>query len=153
MQVLREDAIAVVDQITISVLVSDRFAKLLQCPGRCGMRRDIQMQQPTRTPGPSDDRLKEKYENTREFRVAQSAIGIVRNSLLWRSTESPANPSPAQFPVNSDICREFYCSKLGSARRVRAQRVARVAFFSLRRLAIGEPIREFFAQSREIEIA
>jgi hypothetical protein len=28
---------------------------------------------------PSDDRLKEKYENTREFRVAQLAIGIVRN--------------------------------------------------------------------------
>jgi hypothetical protein len=38
-----------VDQIAISILVSERFAKLLQCPGSCGMRRDIQMQQPTST--------------------------------------------------------------------------------------------------------
>ena len=33
---------------SISVVVSERFAKLLQCPGSCGMRRDIQTQQPTR---------------------------------------------------------------------------------------------------------
>jgi hypothetical protein len=70
----------------------------------------------------------------------------------WRSTESPANPSLAQLPANSDLCREFYVFRLGFARRARAQRVARVGFFSLRRSEIGKLIREFLVQIRETEI-
>jgi hypothetical protein len=37
-----------VDQIAVAILVSERFAQLLQSPRGCGMRRDIQMQQPAR---------------------------------------------------------------------------------------------------------
>ena len=42
----REDAIAIMDEEAIAMVRWDRFAQLLQCPGGCGMRGHIDMQNP-----------------------------------------------------------------------------------------------------------
>jgi hypothetical protein len=59
-------------------------------------------------------------------------------------------PLCCQFPVNSDLYREFHVFKTrGRALYSRAT----PRFSSLRHLEMGKPIREFFFQTREIEIS
>jgi len=58
-KLLREDAIAVMDQEAVGMVSGNRFAQLLQGPRRCWMRRDIGMQDAARSMFHDDEHVEE----------------------------------------------------------------------------------------------
>ena len=58
-KLLREDAIAVMQQASVGMVSGNRFAELLQGPRRCRMRRDIGMQDAARGMLHEDEHVEE----------------------------------------------------------------------------------------------